>query len=195
MVHIREALSSNFTNFNQNTRSMKDRLDDKKDIMITNDAWREVLLRLSLYDADGIGKPNSDMVMFYGVVFSLSQTGAELWTPVVVGQPDPAWWRCWNMKLGNYPWGGWDLSLRVEVLRIFSGDTDPGTSTGMAVVGRTQIPLPKRLGMKKGGWFQLFRLEGDQCKAKGSICLVLELLPLADLKPPVVRKRRIEYLP
>ncbi|GLU16274.1 hypothetical protein SLE2022_327140 [Rubroshorea leprosula] len=66
--------------------------------------------------------------------------------------------------------------LNVEVVRV-NAWSDPGPSTGIVLVGRTQIPLPSpwSVSKKKGGRFGLVRPVGDGYRGEGHISISMEL--------------------
>ncbi|CAN0923358.1 hypothetical protein LINGRAHAP2_LOCUS33530 [Linum grandiflorum] len=66
--------------------------------------------------------------------------------------------------------------LSLEVERIGEAIADvASTSTGSAVVGRAKVMLPAELGKMKGRNIVLVRAYGRECKAEGSLNLVMEL--------------------
>lgn len=142
---------------------------------------RDVMLRLELLDAEGLAGMGGDADVtrraFYCAVLSVSPLGAEVLAPVVHASPYALWRRRWDHRMEDYPWGLRNLSLRVEVVRVFE-TAEPGTSRGMTVMGRAEISLPLRVGERKGGRFDLVRCERGKCTIQGTVSLALELLPL-----------------
>ncbi|KAJ8767827.1 hypothetical protein K2173_020767 [Erythroxylum novogranatense] len=67
--------------------------------------------------------------------------------------------------------------LYMEVLSFSRpADSDPGTSTGVAVVGRVRIRLPRLTGRKEGGVYALVRLEGDGCIESGKVLVYTKVV-------------------
>ncbi|CAL0324445.1 unnamed protein product [Lupinus luteus] len=64
--------------------------------------------------------------------------------------------------------------LNVEVLRVNSMN-DPGTSSGVVIVGKVKIPLPTVLYGEKVGRFGLVREMGEGFKVEGHIYLSMKL--------------------
>ncbi|OAY31455.1 hypothetical protein MANES_14G113400v8 [Manihot esculenta] len=144
---------------------------------ISKDKDYDIDLLVSIHDADGLDNPTrypSIKARIYRVVFWVHPNDAYA-TDVVAGLPNPAWNIMKHIiKLDqskNFRF------LFVEVLRAGPPGfaPDPGTSTGMTLVGRVRIPLPK-VSEQKGGRYGLVRLEGDGYRAEGHISVTLEMI-------------------
>lgn len=115
----------------------------------------EFILFLKFLFAEGIDPPNHCCTAperRYRVVFfsDLEPLGIELWSRVAAGYPNPSWNARWDVRFEDYPWDNDSSRLRVEVLGFFSyGEEGHETSTGMSVVGRAEVPLPKKLCKQK----------------------------------------------
>lgn len=99
--------------------------------------------------------------------------GDEYITDIALGLPNP----CWNC-ISHFPVGIYEpYFLHVEVYRIGS-KSDPGTSNGIVLVGKTRIPVPK-LDHKICGSYVLVRpnydaASGSGCIAEGQVVLGME---------------------
>ncbi|KAK9282625.1 hypothetical protein L1049_010844 [Liquidambar formosana] len=148
-------------------------IDDDDD----DDGDYEVGLNLTIHHADDIENstthPNVNRRL-YGVVGWVTPEGYEFFTQEAEGLPNPVWNLRYQIALGR-PMEGRFLNL--EVVRIGS-KTDPGTSTGLVLVGRTRIPLPKELPTKKGSRHGLVRLDGQGYKAEGNISITMQVKKL-----------------
>ncbi|CAK7338141.1 unnamed protein product [Dovyalis caffra] len=137
----------------------------------------DIDLLLSIHHAEGIDNPSNYPSVInrdYRVVFWVHPDD-QLATQVVSGSPDPSWNQKCRIELDK----SWDCRfLYVEVLRYgSSSESNPGTSDGMSLVGRVQIPLPK-LSSKTGGRYGLVRLQEDGYKAEGHIILSMQLVKI-----------------
>lgn len=134
----------------------------------------EVSLFLTIHRAEGLDTPimyPSVSERIYRVVYWV-EPNKQYFTPPVGGLLDPVWNErvCIELgKLGEY--GGF---LNVEVIRFYS-KSDPGTSSGVVVVGRAQIPLPLQLDQNKFLWYGLVRPNGPVPKGEGNIAVSMEL--------------------
>lgn len=152
---------------------MYERMYKKK--RVAKDYDYEINLALTIYHAEGIDNPSDYPSLnerVYGVAFWVHPED-QYRTSMVYGQPDPTWNLTYQMGLDESS----DCRfLYVEVVRFGSrSESNPGTSNGIALVGRAKIPLPKLLN-KKDGRFGLVRLDGAGHKANGHIILSMELL-------------------
>lgn len=113
---------------------------------------RDGELAVSIYGCDGIDQNNSDpYVSHYVVVFSVAPE-IDNCTRAVEGSKykGPEWNKIWLMPLEELRMYGVKLGnngtllnvvLNLEVVRMNSNKNDVGTSTGIKVVGRAQIPF------------------------------------------------------
>ncbi|KAJ1420733.1 hypothetical protein SESBI_14140 [Sesbania bispinosa] len=137
---------------------------------------REVYLRLRVIQAEGIDDPylypyvdNRDYVVLLWI-----SPGEECHTRIVKGLPNPVWNVSGTIFLKEYP--NIHTFLNLEVLRL-SSVNDPGTSNGVAIVGRGKIPLPREFNCEKVGCFPLVRADykEEDYKVEGGITLCIEL--------------------
>ena len=134
----------------------------------------DVALCLAIGGAEGLDDLSSHPCVaerIYRVVYWVEPDDMFL-TPAAVGLLDPIWKEERCIVLGRP--GKYRELLNVEVIRVCS-KADPGTSYGVVVVGRAQIPLPWKPYKKKSGRFGLVRVEGLGIKAEGHISLSMEL--------------------
>ncbi|KAE9610628.1 hypothetical protein Lal_00029810 [Lupinus albus] len=96
----------------------------------------------------------------------------EFSTIPVEGLLNPVWNSSGVILLKKFP--RHHIFLNVEVLRVNSMN-DPGTSSGVVIVGRVKIPLPKVLSGEKIGRFGLVRERGEGFKVEGHIRLSMKL--------------------
>lgn len=127
----------------------------------------------------GAFMPSTKPVYYQVVVSKVTATGdgqddveaKQCATEAVRGEPEP-FWDCYvRMGFDEFPAGE---SFLLEVLSCGSNQ-DPGTSSGVAVVGRAQIMVPtkeKYLGTRRHG---LVKLTGSEKKVEGFIYLHMGL--------------------
>lgn len=137
----------------------------------------DIDLLLSIDHAEGLDNPStypSVTTRDYRVVFWV-HPDYQLATSRDLGSPDPVWNQKCRMKLDKSR----DCKLLyVEVLRYgSSSESNPGTSNGMSLVGRAQIPLPN-LSSKTDGRYGLVRPKDDEYKAEGHITLSMKLVKI-----------------
>lgn len=147
-------------------------------------------LALSIYGCEGIDQNNSNpYVSYYRVIFSVAPETTDNFTRAVKGSKykGPEWNRIWLMpldvlgrsgvKLGN---NGTLLNavLNLEVVRMNTSSDDVGTSTGVKVVGRAQIPFSlTSFNVKMKQRVELARLDETGCMTDGGyIHVALELI-------------------
>lgn len=134
----------------------------------------DVALCLAIRSAEGLDSPSSHPSVgkrIYRVEYWVEPEYKFL-TPATLGLLDPVWEEERCIVLG-VP-GKYREFLNLEVIRVCS-KADPGTSSGVVVVGRAQIPLPWKLYKNKSGRFGLVRVERIGLKAEGHIALSMEL--------------------
>ncbi|KAI5585600.1 hypothetical protein BDE02_06G156300 [Populus trichocarpa] len=137
----------------------------------------DIDLLLSIDHAEGLDNPStypSVTTRDYRVVFWVHPDD-QLATSRDLGSPDPVWNQKCRMKLDKSR----DCKfLYVEVLRYgSSSESNPGTSNGISLVGRAQIPLPN-LSSKTDGRYGLVRPKEDGYKAEGHITLSMKLVKI-----------------
>ncbi|OIW08496.1 hypothetical protein TanjilG_03172 [Lupinus angustifolius] len=96
----------------------------------------------------------------------------EFSTIPVEGLWNPVWNASGVILLKKFP--EYHTFLNVEVLRVNSVN-DPGTSSGVVIVGKVKIPLPRVLYGEKIGRFELVREMGEGFKLEGHIHLSMKL--------------------
>ncbi|CAL0324447.1 unnamed protein product [Lupinus luteus] len=96
----------------------------------------------------------------------------EFSTIPVEGLLNPVWNASGFILLKKFP--EYHNFLNVEVLRVNSMN-DPGTSSGVVIVGKAKIPLPRVLYGEKTGRFELVREMGEGFKVEGHIHLSMKL--------------------
>ncbi|KAJ1420738.1 hypothetical protein SESBI_14145 [Sesbania bispinosa] len=135
-----------------------------------------VYLRLRVIQDEGIDDPylypyadNWD----YVVLLRISPS-EECRTRIVKGLPNRVWNSSGTIFLKEYP--NIHTFLNLEVLRLRSVN-DPGTSNGVAIVGRGKLPLPREFNFEKVGCFPLVRADykEEDYKVEGDITLCMEL--------------------
>ncbi|XP_062152072.1 uncharacterized protein LOC133860497 [Alnus glutinosa] len=134
----------------------------------------DVVLCLAILSAEGLDSPSSHPSVgkrIYRVVYWV-EPEYKFCTLEALGLLNPVWEEQRRIVLG-VP-GKYREFLNLEVVRVCS-KADPGTSSGVVVVGRAQIPLPWKLYKNKSGRFGLVRVEGLGLKAEGHIALSMEL--------------------
>lgn len=135
------------------------------------------LLQLHVRSASNVDQlvgpfvPTRNSSGYYLVIITDSQYSTQCKTQIVKGNPQPFWGCNLEMEFDEFPE---DVSLFVEVLEL-GNKHDPGTSTGVVVVGRAQIPVPTKRG--DFGWRRqgLVTLMGSETKVEGFIELHMEL--------------------
>ncbi|EEF33993.1 conserved hypothetical protein [Ricinus communis] len=135
----------------------------------------EIDLDVSIHYAEGLDNPNTypGVRSRYYKVICWVHPDDQYETHLAQGLPNPVWETKRRMELDK----SLDIRfLHVEVLRYNIPGFFPATcsSSGVTVVGRARIPLPK-LSHKKSGRHGLVRPEGDGCRADGHIGLTLEM--------------------
>ncbi|KAL2548723.1 uncharacterized protein Fot_10256 [Forsythia ovata] len=121
------------------------------------DEEQKCYLRLKLFSAEGIDRatlmnPNGEIRKYQALIW-VRPMDEKYITRIASGLPNPSWDSACNLPLGIYE--PFKYFLHVEVYRMCP-KSDPGSSTGIALVGKTRIPLPK-LGHKICGRFELVR--------------------------------------
>lgn len=162
---------NNYTNSKTNKRK---RSSDRERMAGEEDYEYDVALCLIIRNAEGIDSPSRHPSVgrrIYRVVYWVEPDNKFL-TPATIGLLDPVWEEKMCIVLGMP--GKYRKFLNLEVVRVCS-KADPGTSSGVVVVGRAQIPLPSRQYKNKSGRFGLVRVEGLELKAEGHISLSMEL--------------------
>lgn len=137
----------------------------------TDEDDHNIFLLLTIFHAQGIDRPKSNTARIYKVESWVEGIRFLCMTPEVFGLPDPKWDWQFCIPLENPK----DCKLlHLEVIRTYP-KTDPGTSTGEALVGKIQLALPT-LSTKIEGLFGLMRPEGPYYKAEGHIYLSMQLI-------------------
>ncbi|OIW00757.1 hypothetical protein TanjilG_19197 [Lupinus angustifolius] len=90
----------------------------------------------------------------------------------IEGLLNPVWNATGVILLKNFP--KYHAFLNVEVLRVNSMN-DPGSSSGVVIVGKVKIPLHRVLYGEKIGRFGLVREMGEGFKVEGYIHLSVKL--------------------
>lgn len=136
-------------------------------------ADKMVRLRIGIYGAEDIDRdtkdPNGDKRLY--LIYFWVDPNIMHWTRVAEGLPDPAWNRVYSVPLGKSPTYEY---LYLEIYRVFS-KSDPGTSCGEVLVGRTKISLPKETNCKQNGRYVLAAPKGTGSEAKGLINIAMEM--------------------
>ncbi|KAG8386455.1 hypothetical protein BUALT_Bualt03G0150500 [Buddleja alternifolia] len=111
--------------------------------------------------------------MYRVYAWVLPEFSERYFTQVVFGLPDPYWdWGC-NIPVGTYePY----KYMHLEICRVRS-KSDPGTSNGRILVGRTRIRLPKP-GCRVSGGYELVVPNESGCIAEGHIVVAMKTLPV-----------------
>ncbi|KAL2525760.1 Uncharacterized protein Adt_10814 [Abeliophyllum distichum] len=126
----------------------------RKGVMV--DEEQECYLSLKIFSAEDIDRatmnPNGDMRRYQALIW-VRHKDENYITNIASGLPNPSWDSACIIPLGIYE--PYKYFLHVEVYRMCS-KSDPGPSSGIALVGKTRIPLPK-LGHKICGRFGLVR--------------------------------------
>ncbi|KAL2548727.1 uncharacterized protein Fot_10304 [Forsythia ovata] len=126
----------------------------RKGVMV--DEEYESYLCLKIFSAEDIDRatmnPNGEMRRYRTLIW-VRHMDEKYITPIASGLPNPSWDSACIIPLGIYE--HFRYFLHVEVYRTCS-KSDPGSSSGVALVGKTRIPLPK-LGHKICGRFGLVR--------------------------------------
>ncbi|KAF3433516.1 hypothetical protein FNV43_RR24618 [Rhamnella rubrinervis] len=158
-------------------------------------------LAVSIYGCEGIDQNNCDpYASYYSIIFSVAPE-IDNWTRAVKGSryKGPEWNRIWLMPLQVLRRYGVKLGsngtllnvvLNLEVIRLTTDKNDVGTSTGMKVVGRAQIPFSLRsFGIKIQQRVGLARLDETGFVTDGGyIDVALELR-----KSQINNYRKIHY--
>lgn len=127
----------------------------------------KISCKFIIHYAEDIDNPSDYPIDYsernYAVIFWV-QPGREHHTNVVKGSPNPIWKQGFRMILNPDEEFGF---LNMEVVRVHSR-ADPGTSTGLILVGRVRIPIlrkPCMISQRYG----LVRPEGSGYKAEGHL--------------------------
>ena len=137
---------------------------------------RQIVLCLEIISGEDIDNPklHPSVKDRRHLVVAGVKRGEEILTKPALGLPNPVWDKEKHfILLRNYPHNH-DF-LYLEVLRFDTNKKDRGTSSGVILVVRTRIPLPKELYRKKRGRFGLMRAAGEKNKPEGHIELSMEL--------------------
>lgn len=105
----------------------------------------DVVLCVTIHHAKGIDNKITNPNRIYRVIYSV-KTGEEFSTTETEGFPDPVW----NYK-ECIPFGSLKKTSRfliLDVVRVHN-KSDPGSSTGMVLVGSAAISVPMKLNRKK----------------------------------------------
>ncbi|KAL9418541.1 hypothetical protein AB3S75_036493 [Citrus x aurantiifolia] len=133
----------------------------------------DVALSCTIYHAENIDLYSNVTIeeRNYCIVFWV-EPGKECFTHIEKGLLDPVWKQSFRVPIerpSDYRF------LNIEVIRFNSSAARPGTSNGIAAVGRAKIPLPEKISLKKQGRFGLVKLEGAEVKGEGHVSLSMEL--------------------
>lgn len=143
-------------------------MSKKKAIVQEGDC--KCFLRVGIHRAEHIDNATKHSVPRFYAVHGWIADKAIL-TEAVLGMPNPEWQMLFTIRLGNYEPNQF---LHLEVIRT-SPTTDPGSSNGFAIVGRTKIPLPK-LDHKNTAPYELVMQDGSgSLSPAGHIIVTLEL--------------------
>lgn len=132
-----------------------------------------ITLHLAIHHAEDIDRETKDPAgdeRLYCIYLWVDPNDG-FWTRVAEGLPNPRWNTRYSIPLGKSPEYSY---LYLEIYRIGS-NSDPGTSNGDVLVGRTRIPLPEGINRKKGGRFGLVVPKGTGCIPEGHIILAMEM--------------------
>lgn len=149
--------------------------------MVLMEEEYHVMLILKIHSAEGIDTQTTDPKGDKRIYCALGWVNhlKEFRTSRTEGLPDPEWNTMFRIPLGRLSPGGFGY-LNLEVLRTGS-KLDPGTSTGIALVGWTQIPLPKDINRKKCGRFGLTAPKGAGYITEGHITINMEIKRVDDI--------------
>ncbi|KDP38723.1 hypothetical protein JCGZ_04076 [Jatropha curcas] len=141
---------------------------------ITNNNYNRIKYELviKISSAEGIDNPTTYP---YRVAFWI-RPNDEYITQEAYGSPNLVWNSTCHIELDILSMEDYRY-LYLEVIRCGeagSSGSEPGTSTGITLVGRAQIQLPK-LWSKRGGRFELFRPDGDGVSAQGHVHVSMEI--------------------
>ncbi|KAL2548729.1 uncharacterized protein Fot_10259 [Forsythia ovata] len=140
-------------------------LKRKRSVMV--DEEQECYLCLKIFSAEDIDRatmnPNGEMRRYRALIW-VRHMDENFITPTASGLPNPSWDSACILPLGIYE--PFRYFLHVEVYRMCA-KSDPGSSTGIVLVGKTRIPLPK-LGHKICGRFGLVRPNDAPSSSSGS---------------------------
>lgn len=145
-------------------------LSKRKSLVVEEDY--EILLNVVVREAEDIDKGTTNYTKrTYGVLGWVEPNQCFL-TQEVNGLPPNLVWNseyCFVLdKSMNYNY------LYLEIYRTRS-TSDPGTSSGIVLVGRTKISLPNQIDVIKRGWFWLAVPKGSSCVPEGRILVAMEM--------------------